>query len=140
MSPAPCSSATASPRVILLVRIHDGHQVVLALGDHPVEVIHATPPAADLDAVQFAARVRRGEEIGEWKEVSGGQRAGGQRGALEKRAAVQGKVHNQERLRTQAQRLSLSRSIAGPINKARRACASEGNKETGPSGAIKEIV
>src|ERR1019366_10102930 len=116
-------------RVILLVRIHNGYRVVLALVDQPVEVRHAASASADLDVIEFAARLWGGEQIGERKEGCGGQRAGGQRGALEKRATVQGKVHNQEQLRPETQRPGLLRSIAGPIRNSSRVLAPQGNME-----------
>ena len=50
-------------------------------------------PAADLDEVEFVARVRGGEEIGDGKQARGRQRASGQGGAFEKRATVQGGLH-----------------------------------------------
>ena len=89
--------------VVLLVRIHDGHQVVLALGHQPVEMIHAASAAADLDAIEFAAWARSSEQIGDRQETTRGHRAGGQRTLLEKRAAVQCKLHSCQQLQLQAQ-------------------------------------
>jgi hypothetical protein len=78
-----------------LIRVHYGHQVVLALGDHPVNVTaQAAAPAADLDDVELVASALGGEEVGDRKDASSGDSTSGQRGALEEGATVKCRIHS----------------------------------------------
>ena len=104
-------------RMPFLVGVHNGYQILLALFDQPFEVIHAASAAADLDAIELAARGRSGEKIGDRQETTRGHRAGGQRTVLKKRATVQCKLHSRQQLQFRAQRLRLAHIVAGPIKR-----------------------
>src|SRR5260370_41327460 len=76
-------------RLPFLIRVHDGHEIILALGDQPIEV--STRPATsatDLDAIELLARLVSEEKVRAGRKGRSGKSACRQRGLFKEGTAA----------------------------------------------------
>ena len=69
--------------VLLFVGVHEGHDIVLAGIDQPVEVTHGPAPASDQSTIEFSARIVGGKDIGSLEQIKSRKATGGESGAFE---------------------------------------------------------
>ena len=78
--------------MLVFIRIHYGHDVVLSLRDDQFQVAHSAVPAADMHAIELIAGPGCPENV---RSNQGDGRKGtrGQRGPFEKGTTSEGRVH-----------------------------------------------